>query len=66
MKDHISVDVESGMVHTVRGTSGHISDISEANTLLHGQEAVAFGVAGYQGIDKRLDTKACVTWHVAI
>lgn len=66
MKAHIGVDAESGMVHPVRGTSGHISGISEANTLLHGQDAVAFGVAGYQGIDRHLDTKAYVTWHVAM
>ena len=36
MKAHIGVDAESGLVHTVRGTSGHVSDIAEANSLLHG------------------------------
>lgn len=36
MKAHIGVDAESGLVHTVRGTSGHVSDIAEGNTLLHG------------------------------
>lgn len=66
MKAHIGVDAESGLVHTVRGTSGHVSDIAEANTLLHGQESVAFGDAGYQGIEKRSDAKADVTWHVAM
>jgi len=57
---------ESGLVHTVRGTSGHVSDIAEANSLLHGQERVAFGDAGYQGVEKRPDAKADVTWHVAM
>ena len=33
MKAHIGVDAESGLVHTVRGTSGHVSDIAEANSL---------------------------------
>ena len=66
MKAPIGVDAESGLVHTVRGTAGHVSDIGEANTLLHGQETVAFGDAGYQGIEKRLDAKARVTWHVAM
>ena len=66
MKAHIGVDAESGLVHTVRGTSGHVSDIAEANTLLHGQESVAFGDAGYQGIEKRPDAKADITWHVAM
>ena len=66
MKAHIGADAQSGLVHTVRGTSGHVSDIAEGNTLLHGQETVAFGDAGYQGIDKRPDAKAHVTWHVAM
>ena len=66
MKAHIGVDAESGLVHTVRGTSGHVSDIAEANSLLHGNESVAFGDAGYQGIEKRPDAKAEGIWHVAI
>ena len=66
MKAHIGVDAESGLVHTVRGTSGHVSVIAEANTLLNGQERVAFGDAGYQGIEKRPDANADVTWHVAM
>jgi len=66
MKAHIGVDADSGLVHTVRGTSGHVSDIAEGNTLLHGQETVAFGDAGYQGIEKRPDAKTGVTWHVAM
>ena len=66
MKAHIGADADSGLVHTVRCTSGHVSDIAEANTLLHGQETVAFGDAGYQGVEKRPDAKAGVTWHVAM
>ena len=66
MKAHIGVDAESGLVHTVRGTSGHVSDIAEANTLLHGEENVAFGDAGYQGVEKRPDATKDVTWHVAM
>ena len=66
MKAHIGVDAESGLVHTVRGTSGHVSDIAEANSLLHGNESVAFGDAGYQGIEKRPDTSADVSWYVAM
>ncbi|WP_080429275.1 IS5 family transposase [Burkholderia ubonensis] len=38
MKAHIGVDAESGLVHMVRGTSGNISDVLEANSLLHGEE----------------------------
>lgn len=66
MKAHIGVDAESGLVHTVRGTSGHVSDIAEANALLHRQETVVFSDAGYQGVQKRPDANAEVTWHVAM
>ena len=66
MKAHIGVDADSGLVHTVRGTSGHVGDVTEGNSLLHGQETDAFGDAGYQGIDKRSDAKSNVTWHIAM
>ena len=35
MKAHIGVDAESGLVHTVRGTSGSVNDVVEADALLH-------------------------------
>ncbi len=66
MKCHIGVDAGSGLVHTVRGTSGNVSDVVEANTLLHGQETDVFGDAGYQGACKRADAKAGVNWHIAM
>ena len=66
MKAHIGADADSGLVHSVRGTSGHVSDIAEGNALLHGQEAVAFGDAGYQGIEKRPDARPGVCWHIAM
>jgi len=66
MKAHIGVDSESGLVHTVRGTAAHVNDVTEGNSLLHGQETQGFGDAGYQGIDKRPDAKPSVTWHVAM
>ena len=66
MKAHIGVDADSGLVHTVRGTSGHVGDVTEGNSLLHGQEVDAFGDAGYQGIAKRPDAKGGVTWHIAM
>jgi len=66
MKAHIGVDAESGLVHTVRGTSGNVSDVVEANSLLHGEETTVFADAGYQGAHKRPDARAGVTWHVAM
>ena len=66
MQAHIGADAESGLVHKVRRTSDNVHDMTEGNGLLHGDEAVAFGCAGYQGIEKRPDAKAEVTWHVAM
>jgi IS5 family transposase len=66
MKAHIGADAESGLVHTVRGTSGNVHDVTEGNSLLHGQETDASGDAGYQGIEKRPDANADVNWHVAM
>ena len=66
MKAHLGVDADSGLVHTVRSTAGHVHDINEGNSLLHGQEQVVFADAGYQGIEKRPDAKPEVKWHVAM
>jgi IS5 family transposase len=66
MKAHIGVDAESGVVHTVRGTSANVNDVVEANSLLHGQETDALGDAGYQGVEKRPDAKTEVRWHTAM
>jgi IS5 family transposase len=66
MKAHIGVDADSGLVHTVRGTSGHVADITEGNSLLHGEETDVFADAGYQGAHKRPDAKPGVHWHVAM
>ena len=66
MKAHIGVDADSGLVHTVRGTAGHVNDVVEANSLLHGQETDVFADAGDQGAHKRSDAKQDVKWHVAL
>ena len=66
MKAHIGVDAESGLVHTVRGTTGSTNDVTEANALLHGDETEAFGDAGYQGADKRADARPQVRWNIAM
>jgi transposase, IS5 family len=66
MKVHIGADAESGLVHTVLGTSGNVHDVTQGNSLLHGQESVAFGDAGYQGIEKRVDANTNIKWHIAM
>lgn len=66
MKAHIGADAESGLVHTVVGTSGNVHDVTQGNSLLQGQESVAFGDAGYQGVEKRADAKSGIQWHIAM
>jgi IS5 family transposase len=43
MKAHISVDAESGLVHTVRGTSGRVSDVADANAAVTWHVAIRPG-----------------------
>jgi len=65
MKAHIGVDAESGLVHTVQGTSGNVNDVVVANKLLHGKERTVFADSGYRGAHKRPDAKPGVDWHIA-
>ncbi len=65
MKAHIGVDSQSGLVHTVAGTAANVNDLNMAGALLHGEEEVAFGDAGYQGVHKRAEA-AGPTWYVAM
>lgn len=67
MKAHIGVDSKSGLVHTVVGTPANISDVSQVHALVHGQEHVVFGDAGYQGADKRPENQnSTADWHIAM
>ena len=67
LKAHIGVDAASGLVHTVIGTAGNVSDVTQAHALLHGAEVAAMGDAGYQGVEKREENLGKnVTWHVAM
>lgn len=66
MKAHIGADADSGLVHTVRDAPANVNDVTQGNSLLHGQEEVAFGDAGYQGMDKRPDAKDSISWRIAM
>ena len=35
MKTHIGVDADSGLLHTVRSTAGHVAGVTEGSSLLH-------------------------------
>lgn len=67
MKAHVGVDMATGLVHTVVGTAGNVSDVTQAHALLHGGEKVALGDAGYQGVAKREENAGNdVVWHTAM
>jgi IS5 family transposase len=53
MKVHIGVDKDSGLIHSVVTTAANVHDLTPAAGLLHGDEKVVYGDAGYQGIAKR-------------
>ena len=67
MKAHIGVDAESGITHTLVTTPANTNDVTQAHALLHGEEKVAFGDAGYQGVEKREENRnGEVQWEVAM
>ena len=53
MKCHIGVDKDSGLIHAMAATAGNVNDVTVAAELLHGQEEVLYGDAGYQGLENR-------------
>jgi len=64
---HISVDADSGLVHTVVGTAANVNDVTQASALVHGEETDVFADAGYQGVAKREETQDIkANWHVAM
>src|SRR3954466_11368253 len=67
MKEHIGVDVASGVVHTVVGTAANEADINQMAAVLHGAEEDVFADAGYTGADKRPEHEdRDVCWNIAI
>ena len=54
-------------MHTVTGTAGKVSDVTQAHALLHGDDVAAMGDAGDQKGEKREENLGKnVTWHVAM
>ncbi len=58
MKVYLGVDKDSGLIHSVVTTVAHVSDGVVAAELLHGEEKVLYGDAGYQGLEKREEMAA--------
>jgi transposase, IS5 family len=64
MKAHIGADADSGLVHGVVCTA---ANVAETANLLHGEEEVLFGDAGYTGAEKREELKDCkAKCHIAM
>jgi IS5 family transposase len=53
MNFHVGVDKDSGLIYSVVVTAANVHDLTPAAELLHGEEEVVYGDAGYQGIAKR-------------
>ena len=67
MKAHIGVDAESGLAHSLATTPANESDVATACEVLHGDEEVVHGDAGYQGVGRREENRdAEVDWQVAM
>lgn len=56
-KCNSGVHADSGLVHRAVGTVTDASDVTQAHALVHREEADVFADAGYQGVDKRDDTR---------
>ena len=55
------------LVHAVVGTPANAADVTQVAGLLHGEEALVFGDAGYQGVDKREEHQGRdVQWSIAM
>jgi len=58
MKAHIGVDRDSSLSQTVVSTAGTVHDLTSVSELLHGEEDVVYGDAGYQGLERRREMKS--------
>ena len=67
MKDHIGVDADTGIVHSMSATAANVRDVTETHNLLHGGATVVWGDAGYQGVHKREENLGlAVEWRMAM
>src|SRR3546814_16212590 len=55
MKAHIGVDLHTGLVHSVVGTAANVADVTQVDGLMHGEEELVVGDAGYQGVGTRAE-----------
>jgi IS5 family transposase len=74
LKAHIGADAASGLVHSLEATAANESDIAHTHEVLHGQEKLVCGDAGYVGVEKRCEIvqaqaqgtiRSDIVWSVA-
>jgi transposase, IS5 family len=66
MKAHIGVDADSGLTHSLIGTSANVADVTQTRALLHGREREVFADAGYTGAFRREELADLeVSWNIA-
>lgn len=67
MKAYIGVDVESGITHTLFTSAANTFDVTQAHALLHVEEQIAFGDAGYQSVENPEEhMNHTVRWEVVM
>ena len=54
-KEHIGVDADTGLVHTVKTTAANVHDSNVVSPLLQGEETDVYGDSGYLRCEKRED-----------
>src|SRR3546814_17465038 len=57
MKAQLGVDLHTGLVNSVVGTAANVAAVKQVDGLLHGEEELVLGDAGYQGGGKGEDTQ---------
>lgn len=56
-KEHIGVDADSRLVHTVETTAANVRDSDMTFSLLQGEETDVYGDSGYLGSEKKEDAR---------
>lgn len=65
MKTHIGVDAKSGLVHTVKTTTGKVHDARLTDDLIRPDDTIIFGDKGYVSDKRKRETRARgATWAV--
>ena len=58
MKAHIGVDAKSGLVHTVKTTTGKVHDAKMTDDLIRVDDAILLGDKGYVSDERKRATRA--------